>query len=126
MTHPLYYLASPYTGEGVIPFIRHHQACLAAGEMLRDGYYVLSPIAHSHPIAQRVNLPGKWDWWQTYDRRLIDACDAVAVLMLDGWRESVGVSAEIAYAQSLGKPVHYVPAPWRGEVWSSPECEGAL
>jgi hypothetical protein len=29
------------------------------------------------------------------------------VLMLDGWRESIGVQAEIAIANELGKPVTY-------------------
>ena len=30
--------------------------------------------------------------------------------MLDGWRESVGIQAEIAIARQLGKPVTFLPA----------------
>jgi hypothetical protein len=35
-------------------------------------------------------------------------CDEVAVLMLDGWRESIGVQAEIAIARELCKPVTFL------------------
>jgi hypothetical protein len=68
---------------------------------------VFSPIAHSHSIA-KYGLPVDWSFWEAQDRRLLQACDEVWVLMLDGWCESVGVQAEIRIAQTLGKPVRFV------------------
>ena len=60
-------------------------------------------------------LPDDWQFWQRHDRRYLDVCDEVVVLMLDGWRESVGVQAEIAIARELGKPVTFLHANARAE-----------
>ncbi len=40
--------------------------------------------------------------------RHLEVCDKVVVLMIDGWKESVGVQAEIAIARELGKPVSFL------------------
>ena len=53
-------------------------------------------------------VPLDWGFWQRHDHRHLEACDEVVVLMLDGWRESVGVQAEIAIARELGKPVTFL------------------
>jgi nucleoside 2-deoxyribosyltransferase len=105
----LAYLASPYThSDPGIVLARFDLVCEAAGDLLRAGHHVLSPIAHCHPIAMRNALPTDAAWWEKYDHALIDACDELWVLMLDGWRSSRGVVLEIAYARSKGKPVRWV------------------
>jgi hypothetical protein len=76
--------------------------------MMRRGMHVFSPIAHTHPIAAH-GLPGDWDFWQTYDRLMLSRCDELAVLCLPGWRESVGVRAEIDIATRLGLPARFIP-----------------
>jgi nucleoside 2-deoxyribosyltransferase len=104
----LIYLASPYSSDD--PTIRQQRfeaACRAAAELMRQGKTVFSPIAHSHAICA-YGLPLDWRFWERHDRRYLEACDEVAVLMLDGWRESVGVQAEIAIARELGKPVTFL------------------
>jgi hypothetical protein len=101
------YLASPYTHPN--PAVREQRfdaACAVAAMLLREGHLVFSPIAHSHPLT-RFGLPLEWDFWERYDRHHLERCESVLVLMLDGWEESRGVQAEIALAQSLGKPVWY-------------------
>ena len=35
-------------------------------------------------------------------------CDEVVVLMLEGWRKSAGVQAEIRFAAELKKPIRYL------------------
>ena len=100
------YLASPYSHPD--PFIRqsrHHAACIEAGYMMLAGHIVFSPIAHSHYIHLLADLPGDWQFWEKFDRAFIEWADEVHVLMLDGWKESKGVQAEIAIARSLGKTV---------------------
>ena len=102
------YLASPYTH--LDPFIREqrfHEACRAAAAITRAGLVVFSPIAHSHPLVE-YGLPTDWGFWQRFDRAYLERCDEVVVLMLDGWKESVGVQAEIRLARELGKPVRFV------------------
>jgi hypothetical protein len=53
-------------------------------------------------------LPKGWDFWREYDLWFIRQCDRLTVVMIDGWRESVGVTAEIAEAERLGIPVGYM------------------
>ena len=59
------------------------------------------PIAHSHPITERFKLPVDWNFWQHFDRAMIQKSDGLEVLMLPGWRRSVGVTAEINFARGL-------------------------
>ena len=42
--------------------------------------------------------------------RMLEASDVLCVLVLDGWKDSVGVTAEILHARSLGKPIVYLKA----------------
>lgn len=102
------YLCSPYTHvDAEVRQRRFEGACQAAAALIRQGKTVFSPIAHSHAIC-RYGLPLDWRFWERHDRRYLEACDEVVVLTLDGWRESVGVQAEIAIARALGKPVSYL------------------
>ena len=102
------YLCSPYTSDD--PAVRQRRseaACRAAAELIRRGHEVFSPIAHSHAICA-FGVPLDWRFWSRHDRRYLEACDEVAVLMLDGWQQSVGVQAEATIARELGKPVTYL------------------
>ena len=64
---------------------------------MREGHHVFSPIAYTHPIATRCDLPMEFDYWSNYDQMMIRKCDAFYVLTLDGWDTSVGVLAEIQF-----------------------------
>ena len=98
------YLASPYSDpDPAIRLWRFEAACKATAQMLRAGLIVFSPVVHSHPLTQ-YGLPSDWKFWQRYDRAYLEACSALAVLTLDGWRESEGVSSEIKAANDLGIP----------------------
>jgi nucleoside 2-deoxyribosyltransferase len=102
------YLASPYSHpDPVVREQRFREACRATATMVRAGFAVFSPIVHSHPLAD-FGLPTDWNAWEHFDRRFLDQCDEVVVLMLDGWRDSAGVQAEIRMAGRMGKPVRYV------------------
>ena len=72
-----------------------------------DDQLVLSPVVHSAPIAKH-GLPTDWSFWERLDRRLLQMCDEVLVLVLSGWRESTGVQAEIRIAGELGKAVRFL------------------
>ena len=102
------YLASPYTHpDSGVRQQRFEAACRAAAALIRQGKTVFSPVAHSHPIC-RFGLPGDWGFWERHDLEHLAVCDEVVVLKLDGWRESVGVQAEVAQAWALGKPVTFL------------------
>jgi len=99
------YLACPYShASKQVREDRFAAVNLAAGHLMRRGRFVFSPISHTHPIAMACELPFGFDYWEAYDKAILDHCCDVVVLTLDGWEDSVGVQAEIAYAKELGLP----------------------
>ena len=103
----LWYIASPYGDEDAdLMQRRFDQVCATAARLMREGLSVLSPIAHSHPIAQ-YGLPKGWDYWQEIDLMLLKRCDGLIVVMIEGWDDSRGVLAEIDWAAEHGMPIRY-------------------
>ncbi len=111
------YLASPYThSDPAVMEARFIAACRAAGRLMAEGHQVFSPIAHTHPIAVQCELPRDWGFWKKYDETMIAHAHKLVVLVIDGWRESKGVAAEIAIAIGMGIPVESVlPEPTNDE-----------
>lgn len=102
------YLASPYSHpDRLVRERRFRETCRAAAELLSAGQAVFAPIVHGHPLVNH-GVPTDWPFWEQFDRDHLQRCDEVVVLMLDGWRESAGVAAEIRIAGELGKPVRYL------------------
>ena len=107
----LVYMASPYSStDPAIKQARYEAALDAVAKLMNEGVMAYSPIAHTHPIAIRHELPGDWEYWQAYDELMVSRCDRVVVLMLDGWEDSKGIQAEVAIAIRLNKPVTYMEA----------------
>lgn len=103
------YLASPYSHPSeTVREQRFIDVCRVTASLLQSGYFVFSPIVHSHPLVKFCTRGTGWDFWERIDREHLSRCDEVVVLMIDGWRESVGVKAEIRIARELGKPVRYL------------------
>jgi len=105
----LIYLASPYSHPD--PNVRHERwtkICAIAAELLCKGYHVISPIAHTHPMALVGQLPFDWDFWAVYDENIITRCDELWIVMLGGWSASKGLKAEREIAGRLKKPVVYL------------------
>jgi len=106
----LVYLATPYSHKE--PFVRHERfekVNEVAARLMEDGYAVFSPISHSHPIEQHMTADQQsWEFWERQDVPILKACDQLFVLMLDGWKESVGVRAEIEKANELNLPIFYL------------------
>lgn len=102
------YLASPYSHpDPAIRQQRYEAVCIAAAALMRNGVYVFSPIAHSHGIAAH-GLGLDWAAWAKYDRDMLGRCDALWVLILDGWDASTGIAGEIEIAAEFVKPVRYL------------------
>ena len=101
------YLACPYSHpDAAVRQARFEAVNRFAAELFRSGELVFSPISHTHPIGEH-GLPSDWDFWQWADRPLLELCDRMIVLCLDGWTESVGVTAEVDYYKAAGKPIEY-------------------
>ena len=102
------YLASPYShANPSIHEQRYQAACRATAALIGAGQVVFSPVVHSHPLVA-FGLPTAWAAWEQIDRAFLERCDELAVLMLDGWDQSIGVRAELQIARELGKPVRFL------------------
>jgi len=106
--YKLYYLASPYSHDNPNMRKERYEAVNDTTIiLLNQNVYAFSPITYNHPM-ERHSLPTNWEFWMPYDIAFLERCDMVIVLTLDGWKESVGVTAEIEKAVSLGIPVIYL------------------
>ena len=99
------YLAIPYSKVG--KELSYSIANKIASMLISEGKCVFSPISMTHGMAKNNSLPGDWQFWSKFDSEFIYFCDYMIVVMLDGWKESTGVIAEIEVALELGKTVYY-------------------
>lgn len=103
------YLASPYThANASVRQHRYIQAIHAVATYAKRGENCYSPVVHFHMAALIHELPGDFHFWQEINYAMIDRCDSLVVLKINGWDTSFGVMKEIEYAVSLGKPVSYL------------------
>ncbi|MCP4896274.1 MAG: DUF1937 family protein [bacterium] len=104
------YIATPYSHPDASVRHRRFEAVNEfAAKMMEQGYTIFSPISQSHPIADHLGPETEnWDFWQKQDLPWLELCDAVYVLTLNGWADSVGVTGEIAHAAKLNIPVLYI------------------
>ena len=103
------YLAVPYTHpKPEVRALRFERVTTLAGQLIKQGHKVYSPISSNHPVAERVDLPHDWKFWLEFDLTFLDLCKELHVYMLDGWETSPGVSAEIEHATKSGKPIIYI------------------
>lgn len=103
------YLASPYNhASAEVRQARYEANVRALAALLHDGEAAFSPIVHHHPVAVLRDLGRGWDFWRDVDIQFLKRCDKLFVLTLDGWKESVGVKAEIEVAQALRMGIHYM------------------
>ncbi len=73
----------------------------------KDHTFIL-PIAMSAAMVDVCSLGSGFETWERDDFTLISKCDAIWVLMSEGWNTSVGVKAEIKFAKELKIPVRYL------------------
>ena len=103
---PYSYVASPYSSRD--PFVmegRYYKAMLYCANALKLKQFVYSPIVHCHAMARIHNLPTNAAFWEDYNKAMLASADALIVLQLRDWQQSVGVAMEIAYANELKKPI---------------------
>ena len=114
----LIYLASPYTHpQPSVMDLRYMYACQYVAAMMRAGLHVYSPIAHCHGPAVCSRLPRDFSFWRDYNETMISRCTSFWVLMLDGFKASVGIKGEIEIARQHDLfPVYVQPDEAPSEV----------
>lgn len=120
----LIYLAAPYTFNGTSQRLTILKRVLEidaiSGYLFQRGFFVYSPISHTHPIKEATDsLDGDWQFWAAYDERMISHCDKLMVFTLHGWEASVGVTAELRIAKKMNKPISYI-SPLTRQITAAP------
>ena len=96
MRQGYWYLATPYSNyEGGLEKA-FEDACRATAMLLKQGYHVYSPIAHSHSVAKIGGIdPKDHSIWLAADEPMMDAACGLIVCAMPGWEDSFGVNKEI-------------------------------
>lgn len=104
-----WYVATKYSMHRAGLDAAFDDACDAAVTLTKAGLSVYSPIVHTHCIATRGNInPLDHDFWLAVDDPLMQAAAGLIVVMMPGWKESRGVTEEIAYFRAAKKPIMYL------------------
>lgn len=105
------YIASPYsdTDRGVM-YYRYRCVTRAIGALQdRYSYAFIGPITQSHHTAEFMTTGcTAFKSWAKRDLTYISHCDAIWVLLLDGWDKSIGVTKEIEFCKQHKIPIKYL------------------
>jgi hypothetical protein len=75
----------------------------------KEGRPTYAPLTFGWSLSARYKLPEDAEFWAPLNMAMLNAASCMAVLCLDGWRESKGVALELRFASDLGLPVEF----WR-------------
>ncbi len=107
--HKLIYLASPYTAKSKkLMHERFKEISKVGAKLVMKGHILFCPISQSVALAKYGNLKTNWAFWKTFDLTVLSKCDELWVVKMPGWKESVGVQAEIQYAEDNGIKIRYL------------------
>lgn len=105
------YLAQPYTHDAPeIMNFRYNTACVYAAQLYEIGFDVRAPVVHCHPISLQMGVGKQQDkyFWYEVTERWLAQCDAMIILMLLEWEQSVGIKREWNFAARHDIPVYFL------------------
>jgi hypothetical protein len=92
------YVASPYSHPQItIEEARHAEVMRYVAKLLNRQEWCYSPILHCHTLAITHCLPRDAASWKDYNETMMRAANELHVLMLDGWRRSLGIKHEMDF-----------------------------
>jgi len=108
MNSNIEYLAIPYTDKSEkVKEFRANVADYIWYTLMKQNRIIYSPISVGHYIASKYDIPTSWKFWSAMDREFIKHCKKIIVVTLPGWKESIGVTAEIQFATDNSISIEY-------------------
>jgi hypothetical protein len=109
-----WYLGSPYTKFEPSIDAANVIACRVAARLFKARVRFFAPIPHSHCIAIYGGAdPRDHEGWMMLDGPLMKWAYGLIVIRVAGWKESIGLTQEIARFDAAGKPITHVdPLEW--------------
>lgn len=111
MRNEMIYIAAPYTHKDpAIVQERVNKVTKYTAERMAQGDVVFSPLTHSHTVADYLpdDLRFSQEFWMYQDLGILKFCSKLVVLMLDGWKDSVGLKTEMNFAHIHNVPIEFV------------------
>lgn len=103
----LIYLASPYSHpSAAVREARYLAARALTIEELRLGSAIFSPIVYGKDMETAIGTA--FEPWAAFNDTVIEKCDEVWVLCIEGWQQSRGIRHELEVAFRLNKTVRYL------------------
>lgn len=108
------YLALPYSDDDEeIMCFRAAVSDYIFAELSNEGRVIYAPISSCHNVAREHDLPTDFNFWNKMCRAFVSASYKVIVIMLPGWEESTGLTAELKLARELGLEIEWLdPIPY--------------
>lgn len=103
------YIASPYSHPiDAVRIQRYKQVREFTDRLIKLGFVAFSPIAYCHPIAERIGHATDAKTWFRFNMSMLRRAEAMYVLRLQGWEQSVGLQQELTMCRALDiVVVHY-------------------
>ena len=103
---PLIYLAAPFSHpDPEVSRRRIEEVNRYAAQLLSRGALAFSPLSHGAQL-DSPDIPDSV--WYELGLRIMESCDELWLLALDGWEDSEGVRMELERAWQLDIPVYIV------------------
>lgn len=107
---PLKYLAGPFSNpdQKIMDERKVLHAKLAV--LLKNrGESIYAPIPETTCLTELGGLSGtSWKDWREHDLNLLQRCDELYVMLIQGWRESLGVRGEVKFAIQNNIPIRFI------------------
>ena len=84
---------------------RRRKAIEYSERLFHKGIRFYSPLLYSAHFQEKKASEG---YWLQHGLKMVDVCDEMRVLCLEGWEKSAGIKGEIARAEDRGIPVEYI------------------
>lgn len=106
MSQKLVYVAAPFwhDDENVRNY-RRRKAIEYSETLFNKGIPFYSPLMYSERFKERKAKEG---YWIEHGLKMVDVCDEMRVLCLEGWELSGGIKGEVARAEARGIEVKYI------------------
>lgn len=111
----LYYFAHPYTVKnenGTVNLTgqeaNFNLCCVRSVELIKLGFFVYSPIAHTHPMHIRdpeFLRTNEYKLWMDLDKELIDRTKFNGIILAPNWERSNGCRTEKEIFEGRGLEV---------------------
>lgn len=100
----LLYLASPYSHpDPTVQATRVQQIQAITAKLVDEGFIVFSPVLYTTRIADTATPR---QGWYTWTLNMLAKSDILVIAQLEGWKDSIGIGLEIAYALGKGIPIY--------------------